>query len=43
MRLAKDSTDPVLSHNLTEFALDYLARAALLEAVSLGKDPDDDS
>jgi hypothetical protein len=42
IRLAKDSTDPMLQKSLTELALEYFSRAASIEARALGKDPDDD-
>jgi hypothetical protein len=42
MRLAKDSTDPVLQKSLTELALEYLSQAVAIEAQALGEDPDDD-
>jgi hypothetical protein len=42
MRLAKDSTAPVLTASLTELALEYFARAAAIEAQAFGKDPDED-
>ena len=32
MRLARDSTDPVLQKSLTELALEYFARAIAIEA-----------
>jgi len=41
-RLAKDSTDPVLTESLTELALEYFARAVAIEAQAFGKDPDED-
>ena len=40
MRLAKESTDSVLAASLTELALDYFSRAAVIEAQVLGKDPE---
>ena len=42
LRLAKDSTDPVLQKSLTELAVEYLARAAAIDGLSLSKDPDDE-
>jgi alkanesulfonate monooxygenase SsuD/methylene tetrahydromethanopterin reductase-like flavin-dependent oxidoreductase (luciferase family) len=41
MRLAKESTDPILTASLTEFALEYFARAVAIEAQAFGKDPDE--
>jgi hypothetical protein len=40
MRLAKESTDPVLTASLTVLALEYFSRAVALEARVFGKDPD---
>jgi hypothetical protein len=42
LRLASDSTDPMLQKSLTELAAEYTARAIAIEALTLGKDPDDD-
>ena len=42
MRLAKDSTDPVLQKSLTELALEYFSRAVAIETQALGEDPEDD-
>ena len=42
LRLARDSTDPVLVKSLTEMAREYIARADVLDRVVLGKDPNDD-
>jgi hypothetical protein len=42
LRLARDSTDPSLVKNLTELALEYSARAAAIEALALGEDPEED-
>jgi hypothetical protein len=42
IRLARDSTDPVLQKSLTDLALEYFARAVATEAGVFGKDPDDD-
>ena len=42
LRLARDSTDPVLINSLTEMAREYIARADMLDGVALGKDPEDD-
>jgi hypothetical protein len=42
LRLARDSTDPMLINHLTELALEYSARAAVIEGLELGKDPEDD-
>jgi hypothetical protein len=41
MRLAKDTSDPVLQRSLTELALEYFSRAVAIEA-AFGEDPDDD-
>jgi hypothetical protein len=41
LRLARD-TDPMLQKSLTELALEYRARAAAIDGLSLGKDPEDD-
>jgi hypothetical protein len=41
MRLARDSTDPVLQKSLTELALEYFARAVAIESGALGQDLDD--
>jgi hypothetical protein len=38
IRLARDSTDPVLQKSLTELALDYFSRAVAIEAFDFGKD-----
>jgi len=42
MRLAKESTDPVLTADLTQLALEYFSRAVAAEAQVLGNDPIDD-
>jgi hypothetical protein len=42
LRLARDSTDPVLINSLTEMAREYIARADALDGGALGKDPQDD-
>ena len=42
LRLARDSTEPVLINSLTEMAREYIARADVLDRVVLGKDPNDD-
>jgi hypothetical protein len=42
IRLARDSTDPVLQKSLTDLALDYFAQAVAIEAQALGEDPEDD-
>jgi hypothetical protein len=42
LRLARDSTDPVLIKNLKDMAQEYIARADALDGVVLGKDPEDD-
>jgi hypothetical protein len=42
LRLARDSTDPILVKSLTEFAAEYLARAAAIESIELGMDPEDE-
>jgi hypothetical protein len=42
LRLARDSTDPVLRDSLTELAREYNTRADALDGVALGKDPEDD-
>ena len=39
LRLARDSTDPILIKSLTEMAEEYIARA---ESGARGKDPKDD-
>ncbi len=41
LRLARDSTDPMLVQSLTDLAAEYAARAIATEAVSLSKDFDD--
>ena len=41
IRLAKDTTDPVLQKNLTDLALEYLSRAVFIEAMPRGDDPVD--
>jgi hypothetical protein len=40
MRLAKDSTDPVLQESLKALALEYFSRAAAIETQALVKDPE---
>jgi hypothetical protein len=42
LRLARDSTDPMLVKSLTELAAEYAARAIEVDAAALGKDPNDD-
>jgi hypothetical protein len=42
LRLARDSTDPMLVKSLTELAAEYAARAIEVDSAALGKDPDDD-
>ena len=42
LRLARDSTDPVLIKSLADLAQEYIARADMLDGVALGKDPEDD-
>jgi hypothetical protein len=42
LRLARDSTDPVLIKSLADLAHEYIARADMLDGVALGKDPEDD-
>jgi hypothetical protein len=42
LRLARDSTDPVLINSLTEMAREYIARADALDGLVLGKDPKDE-
>ena len=42
LRLARDSTDPVLIESLNEMARKYIARANAIDGVALGKDPEDD-
>jgi hypothetical protein len=42
IRLAKDSTDPVLQKSLVELANEYFARADAIDAKALGEDPDDE-
>lgn len=39
LRLARDSTDPVLIKSLTELAAEYMARATEADAATFGKDP----
>jgi hypothetical protein len=41
MRLARESTDPVLTASLTELALEYFSRAVAFEAQVFGEDPDE--
>jgi hypothetical protein len=43
LRLAKDSTDPMLMESLKVLALEYMVRAAAIDGLSLGKDPDNDN
>jgi hypothetical protein len=38
IRLASDSTDPILVKSLTEMAAEYSARALAIEAKASGKD-----
>jgi len=40
IRLARDSTDPVLQKSLTDLALHYFSQAVAIEAIVLGKDPE---
>jgi hypothetical protein len=42
LRLARDSTDPVLVKSLAEMAREYIARADAIDGLALGKDPEDD-
>ena len=42
MRLANESTDPVLTAGLTQLALEYFSRAVAAEAQALGDDPVED-
>jgi hypothetical protein len=42
MRLARDSTDPVLQKSLTDLALHYFSQAVTIEAQALGEDPEDE-
>jgi hypothetical protein len=43
LRLARDSTDPVLIESFNEMAREYIARADALDGATLGKDPNDDA
>jgi hypothetical protein len=38
LRLARDTTDPMLQNSLAELALEYRARAAAIDGLSLGQD-----
>jgi hypothetical protein len=40
IRLARDSTAPVLQKSVTDLALEYFAQAVAIEAKVLGEDPD---
>ena len=42
LRLARDSTDPMLVQSLTELALEYAARAAAIDGLVSGKAPEDE-
>jgi len=42
LRLARDSTDPVLAQSLTELAVEYAARAAAIDGLMSGKDSADE-
>jgi hypothetical protein len=42
LRLARESTDPMLVNSLTELAQEYTAQANAIEASALGEDPEDD-
>ena len=42
LRLARDSTDPMLQKSLTELAREYSAQADAIEGVELRKAPEDD-
>jgi hypothetical protein len=42
LRLARDSTDPMLAKSLTELAREYLAQANAIEGTTLGEDPEDE-
>jgi hypothetical protein len=41
LRLARDSTDPMLIKSLTELAAEYSARAIAADAAAFGKGPED--
>jgi hypothetical protein len=41
VRLARDSTDPVLIKSLTDLAAEYSAQATAIEASAFGKDEED--
>jgi hypothetical protein len=41
LRLARDSTDPMLAKSLKELAVEYIARANAIEASALGEDPEE--
>jgi hypothetical protein len=41
LRLARDSTDPVLIKSLTDLAAEYSAQATAIEASAFGKDEED--
>ena len=43
LRLARDTTDPVLATSLTEMAREYIARADAIDGLTLGKDPEDEA
>ena len=40
LRLARDTTDPVLIKSLKEFAAECLARADKVDRIALGEDPE---
>lgn len=42
LRLARDTTDPVLLKSLKELAAEYLARADAIDRRTLGEDPEQD-
>ena len=42
IRLARDSTDPVLQKSLNELAREYLAQANAIDGTTLGEDPEDE-
>jgi hypothetical protein len=40
LRLARDSTDPMLAKSLTDLAREYMAEADATDGTTLGKDPE---
>jgi hypothetical protein len=42
LRLARESTDPMLVQSLTELGLEYAARAAAIDGLMSGKDLEDE-